>query len=156
MSDTVTAVARHRFAALTAEQVFDAWIDQDLVRLWMERHLKERDAAAALSRIEIDPVVGGQFLFADTRPESEAWGTYRALDRPGRVVFSWFVSAEEEAEDNSLVIIDIVPRDTGCDVTISHEMSAEWADYLDQTANAWQSMLEAIDKTFSRAPHTAD
>ena len=155
MSEFVTAVAQHKFAGLTAEQVFDAWVDGDLVRTWMGRHLKQRDAAAEVTRIEVDPVVGGRFLFADTRPESEAWGTYRTLDRPGRIVFSWFVSAEEETEDNSLVTIDIVPLGTGCDVTIKHEMSAEWADYVGQTANAWESMLTTIDNMFSGASDRA-
>ncbi len=145
MTENVTAFARHQFAKLSAEQAYDAWVDPATVRLWMEHHLKQSDTAADVTRIEINPSLGGRFLFADTREGSECWGYYRALERPRRIAFTWFVSPEEEAEDNSLVTIDIAPLGKGCAVTIGHEMSAEWADYVDQTAKAWASMLEAIE-----------
>ncbi|WP_196257986.1 SRPBCC family protein [Pelagibacterium limicola] len=149
MTDTVTAVARFEFAALAPQQVYDAWLDPARARAWGEYNLKERDPSAEVTRIEIDPVVGGRFLFADRRggEESEAWGYYRALEQPRRIVFTWFVTSEEEAEGNSTVTLEIVPTDGGCVATISHEMSGEWADYTDQTAEAWQGMLRAIERT---------
>jgi hypothetical protein len=30
-----------------------------------------------------------------------------------------------------------------------HDMSAEWADYIEQTANAWRGMLKSIEDTLS-------
>ncbi|MGH6978452.1 MAG: SRPBCC family protein [Brevundimonas sp.] len=149
MSDTVAATASHDFSSLTADAVYDAWTDQGLFRKWMERHLGERDEDARVTRVEADAVVGGRFDLADTREGSEAWGYYRVLERPERIAFTWFVSPEEEAEDNSLVTISIVPQGKGCAVTVSHRMDAEWADYVERTADAWKSMLEAIDQTFS-------
>lgn len=149
MSSTVTAMARHTFATLSPDAIYDAWTDADLLRKWLETHLRARDADAAVTRVEADAVVGGRFDLADTREGSEAWGYYRVLERPGRIVFTWFVSPEEEAEDNSLVTVTVSPQGSGSAVAIGHEMDAEWADYVDRTANAWKSMLEAIDATFS-------
>lgn len=145
MTDIVTAVARHEFAGLGAEQVYEAWLDAEKIRAWMMHHLKARDANAAITRIEVDPVVGGRFLFADTREGSEAWGYYRALEAPRRIVFTWFVSEEEEAEDNSTVSLELEPDGAGCVAIMRHEMSAEWAEYIEPTARAWKSMLEAIE-----------
>lgn len=149
MTDTVVAVARHEFADLAPEQVFDAWIDPAKVRAWGNYNLKERDPSAEVTRIEIDPVVGGRFVFADRREgeDSEAWGYYRALERPRRIVFTWFVTPEEEAEDNSTVTLEIVPDGKGSIATMSHEMSAEWAEYIEPTAKAWGGMLRAIEAT---------
>ena len=127
MTGTVKAIARHVFSTLTATQVYDAWVDEGQLRRWMEHHLKERDPAAAVTRVEVDAVVGGRFDFADTREGSEAWGYYRVLDRPRQIVFTWFVSAEEEEDDNSTVTLDLVPQDKGCVATMTHEMDAEWA-----------------------------
>jgi len=149
MSDTVTAVARHHFVGLMPDQVYDAWIDPATVRAWGARNLGDRDPSSAVTRIEIDPVVGGRFLFADIRDgeETETWGYYRALERPTRLVFTWFTSPEEEEEDRSTVTLEITPQDHGCVATMSHEMSAEWADYIEQTANAWKGMLISIEET---------
>ncbi len=146
---TVTARARHAFPRLSAGQVYAAWTQPELVRQCMSLQLQGKDPAIALRRVEIDPVVGGKFVFSDSREGSEAWGYYRALERPGRIVFSWFVSPEEEEEDNSTVTLEIMPEGAGCVVAASHEMSDEWADYIAQTAEAWRSMLEAIETALS-------
>ena len=145
MTDTVSAVARHEFATLTPKAVYDAWLDAGTMRHWMEHHLRRSHPDERVTRIELNPVVGGRFDLADTREGSEAWGYYRALERPGRIVFTWFVTPEEEAEDNSLVTIEISQAEAGCSASISHEMGVEWADYVEPTAKAWKSMLEAMD-----------
>jgi uncharacterized protein YndB with AHSA1/START domain len=115
----------------------------------MADHLRQQDEDAAITRIEVDAVVGGRFCFADTREGSEAWGYYEALERPERIVFSWFVSSDEEQEDKSDVAIEITPAGPGCAVTATHTMSDEWADYVDRTAAAWRSMLQSIDATLT-------
>ncbi len=150
MGEMVTAEASHRFATLRPEAVYDAWTDAAVARRWMDIHLKQSHPDEVVTKVEIDPRIGGRFAFADTREESDVWGFYRELDRPGRVVFSWFVTPEEEAEDRSLVSIDIVADGAGCVATVQHAMGAEWADYVDRTAKAWASMLEAIDMSLSR------
>lgn len=146
----VTARAEHAFENLSAEQVYDAWIRPEQVRDWMETQLRAKHPGIEVTRVEIDPIVGGKFLFADSRDGSEAWGYYKTLERAKTIVFSWFVSPEEEAEDNSVVNLEFEPREEGCLVRASHEMDAEWAEYMPQTAAAWSSMLAAIETTLSR------
>jgi len=145
MTGTVSASARHDFVGLAPEQVYSAWLDAATLRVWMARHLEESMPSEQVTRIETNPVPGGRFDFADTREGSAVWGYYRVLEKPRRIVFTWFVTPEEDEEDNSLVTIEIAPKGAGCAVTIRHDMGAEWADYVEPTAKAWASMLKAIE-----------
>ena len=119
---TVDAWAEHRFAALAPEAVFDAWTKPVALKAWMTLHLREREPDAEVTRVDVDAVPGGRYHFADSRDGSDAWGYYKVLQRPQKLAFSWFVSPEEEAEDNSLVTIEIVQDGAGSIARISHKM----------------------------------
>ena len=97
--------------------------------------------------VEIDARVGGRFTFSDMREAGEAihWGFYQEIDRPRRLVFTWFTSPEEAEENNSVVTLTIEPADDGCVATIVHSMDAQWAEYLKQTENGWHSLLSQVD-----------
>lgn len=40
--------------------------------------------------------------------------------------------------------IDIVPLETGCQLTLTHELHPDWADYASRTEAGWTKMLEAL------------
>lgn len=61
---------------------------------------------------------------------------------PSRQVFTWDVG--DVPSDGSRVLIDIIPLGTGCDLTLTHELHPDWADYVSRTEAAWTKMLEAI------------
>jgi hypothetical protein len=42
------------------------------------------------------------------------------------------------------VTIDIVPLEAGCQLTLSHELHPDWADYASPTEAGWTKMLEAL------------
>lgn len=141
---SVTARATHRFS-VSAERVFDAWVDPIKVRAWMKLP-HPVGGLRDIRRVEIDARVGGRFLFSDMRAAGEAvhWGEYRVLDRPRLLVFTWWTSEEDEKADASVVTLRFVPDGDGCVVTLEHTMSAEWADYVDRTASAWGGMLQQV------------
>lgn len=148
----VTATAQYRFSDVTPRQVYDAWLDPTLLRRWMTRNLGASPGVSEITGIEVDPRVGGRFRFAglqDGEP-SDSWGYYRELDPGRRLVFTWFVEADEEKEDNSTVTLVLEPEGSGTRATLSHAMDARWAEYVPQTAKAWQGMLKAIDETVDR------
>lgn len=99
-----------------------------------------------IGQIEIDPKVGGSFLFTDMRDGTAArhWGTYLELNRPRKIAFTWIVDPSEEP-DPSRVTMTIEPDGAGCVATIVHELDAKWADYIEQTENAWSCMMRATD-----------
>lgn len=144
MPKTVEARTVHVFKA-SAERVFDAWLDPAKVRLWSSQPVPGR-LPADIRRIEIDPRVGGGFTFSDMREDGEAvhWGTYLEIDRPRKLVFTWFTSEEEERENSSLVTLTIEPLDSGCRATIVHSMDERWAEWVKQTEKGWDTMLGQI------------
>lgn len=145
MSDLVQARVEHRFNKL-AEQVFDAWLHPDLVRQWLTASLASMGLPADVRRVEIEARVGGRFTWSDMRESGEAvhWGTYLAVERPNKLVFTWFTSPEDEADNSSVVTLTIHPDGTGCVATITHSMKAAYAEYLSQTERGWGTMLAHI------------
>ena len=134
----IRATVTRRFNA-SPERVFDTWLDPEKVMKWMFPN-------GDIVRVEIDPRVGGSFSFVDRRDGEEVdhTGEYLEIDRPRRLVFTWGIP--QYSPDFDRVIVDIVPVDTGSEVTLTHELHPDWAEYLDRTKDAWTIMLEAMAK----------
>jgi uncharacterized protein YndB with AHSA1/START domain len=144
MTETLaTAKVTHRFSA-SPERVYDAWLEPARVHAWMSAALKAMGQPGAMSRVEVDARVGGKFFFSDMREAGEAshWGTYRVLDRPRQIEFTWIVDASQEDEP-SIVTITIEPDGAGSLVTIVHEKI--FASYVEQTGMGWSNILRAMD-----------
>ena len=134
-----------RYMNAPAERVFDAWLDPDQVREWMAVSGSMKN----LSRVHIEPRLGGSFAFVDVRDgeKVEHVGHYLEIERPHRLAFTWRVKPEEES---STVSIDIVAQGSGCEATLKHELTPEWADYADRCEAAWAKMLGGIAQTLER------
>lgn len=96
-------------------------------------------------RAEIDARIGGSFAFVDRRDgkDVEHTGEYLEIARPRRLVFT--LSVDESAADR--VIVDIVPIETGCELTLMHEMRPEWAEYASRTEEGWSGILDGLAVT---------
>jgi uncharacterized protein YndB with AHSA1/START domain len=151
MTETLaTAKVTHRFTA-SPERVYDAWFDPAKLRTWMSAALKEMGLSGDIRRIEVDARVGGKFFFSDMREAGEAkhWGTYRVLDRPRKIEFTWIVDESQDA-DPSVVTIAIEPDGAGSIVTIVH--AKIWASYVEKVEMGWSRMLRAIDAMLNSSP----
>ena len=84
MSDAFDLTVQREIAA-TAERLFDAWLDAASFSRWM------RPSAISETRAENDPRVGGEFRIVMVRDGTDVVhrGTYREIDRPRRLVFTW-------------------------------------------------------------------
>lgn len=145
METSVEAKVEHRYNKL-AEQVFDSWLQPDQVRIWLRAALLNMDLPGDVRRVEIDARVGGHFTWSDMREGGEAvhWGSYLSIERPHRLVFTWFTNPKDEAENASVVTLTLQPSDTGCVATLRHEMKADYAQYLSQTEQGWSAMLSHV------------
>jgi len=142
-TNAVRARVSRRFEA-SAEEVFDAWLDPQLAREWFAPGLGE------MTRAEIDARVGGTFWLVQRRNGEEAQhtGEYLEIDRPSRLVFTW---RTPPLTDTSRVIIEIARLDGGCEVTVTHEMDAKWAPFVERAAGAWLKMADSIARLLGRA-----
>jgi uncharacterized protein YndB with AHSA1/START domain len=134
------SVSRHFDAS--PERLFDAWLDPEMIGKWMfGPALREEEVL----RIVADARVGGSFSFLVRRQgqEIDHVGKYREIDRPRRLVFTWGIAGDSERE--SLVIIEIVPQESGAELSLIHEMDPKWADYSSRTEAGWTKMLAALE-----------
>ena len=126
----------------TADRIYDAFLDPVQAGKFMFA-----TPTGKMIRAEIEPRVGGAFLFIDQRPNGNAehYGTFVELQRPKRLAFRFAV--EKNAKDSDLVTIDIVARDRRCEVVLTHEMSAQFAEFKDRVAEGWTSILSGLAAT---------
>jgi uncharacterized protein YndB with AHSA1/START domain len=84
MTDDYAVTVRREIAA-RAEDLFDAWLDAASLGIWL------KPGGIRGTRAETDPREGGAFRIVMLEDESEILhtGTYREIDRPRRLVFTW-------------------------------------------------------------------
>jgi uncharacterized protein YndB with AHSA1/START domain len=70
-------------------------------------------------------------------------GEYLEIDRPRRLVFTFAVP--KFSTENTRVTVDIVPLDTGCELTLTHE--GVLPDYAARTESGWGKILDALAAT---------
>ena len=139
----VTVRVTRRFTA-SAERVFDAWLDPTMIGRWMfGPDVRDEE----IVRLTLDARVGGTFSFVVRRQgeEIDHVGEYLELDRPKRLAFTWGVKGD--STDFSRVVIEIQRQEQGADLTLTHELHPDWADYAARTEAGWTTMLNALAET---------
>lgn len=125
------------------EQVFDAWLDTEMIGRWMfGPGVRDEE----IVNLESHPEKGGTFSFVVRRGDEELnhLGTYLEIERPVRLVFTWGVKSE--SEDESVVTIELESTENGCRLTLTHTLDPKWAEYTDRTREGWSHMLDKLKK----------
>ena len=138
MSNQVKVALRvaRRFAA-SAERVFDAWLDPTRVGKWLFA-----TKTGQMVRVEIDARVGGSFVIVDRRDgvDIEHVGTYLAIERPRKLVFTFAVP--HYSSESTRVTVEITPLGTGCELTLTQEgVLPDWAS---RTESGWKAILDGL------------
>jgi uncharacterized protein YndB with AHSA1/START domain len=133
VTDEYTVTVRREIEA-TAEELFDAWLDQESLGQWFKA------GTATETRAEIDPRVGGGFriVMLDAEDDFVHIGTYREIERPRRLVFTW--SSKATHHRDSIVTVTFEPSASSTVVEI-HQVglpdeqarashTAGWSDIL--------------------------
>ena len=123
-----------------AEQVFDAWLDPDKAGKFLFA-----TPTGTMVKAEIDPRVGGGFTITDRRDGVDVvhLGTYVEISRPWRLVFDFNVDGSE----SSRVTIEIITLDSGCELTLTHQLSSKWKEYTDRMTNGWTMILKGLARS---------
>lgn len=131
-----------RFAA-APERVFDAWLAPAMIgRFMFGAHLRDE----AVVSLQNEPRVGGQFHFKVKRGGHllDYTGTYRAIERPRRLAFSWGVN--QESGDSSVVVIEIEAQGDGCVLILTRSMASHWAVHAERTRAGWTKIADDLGR----------
>lgn len=140
-SQSATAHVRHTFTA-SAEDVFDAWLDADVLARWMFHPNIRQEEVINLS---LDGRPGGTFRFHVRRGDEklEYYGTYYDVNRPTQLVFSW-ISAKDHKK--TLVSVTIQENNTGCELNLTHELGACAEDYIHFVEMRWRAEFAILSE----------
>ncbi|MEO8907077.1 MAG: SRPBCC domain-containing protein [Microbacteriaceae bacterium] len=98
------AIVVSRMINASAERLFDAWLDPDSIAIWL------RPGDAPGTSATIDPRVGGHFtIVMNAASPVIHGGTYRVIDRPRRLVFTWSSRMTDDRETQ--VTVDFIAQD---------------------------------------------
>jgi uncharacterized protein YndB with AHSA1/START domain len=142
-SETVLVLTR-TFAA-PREKVFRAWTDPALLKKWWAAGPGFTPTVA-----EIDLRVGGRYRLGMRAPDADAdyvvAGTYREVQRPARLVYTW--AWEGAGAPETLVTVEFLDRGAQTEVILTHEQFADASD-RDQHASGWSGCLDNLARVLT-------
>jgi uncharacterized protein YndB with AHSA1/START domain len=137
-----TVVEIRRCLAAAPGKVFGAFADAALVSRWLSP-----SPEVALHVLHYDFREGGAYRFAYRVPGGETMhvnGTFRAIERPSRIVFSWIIEPpDEHAGIRSEVTVRIAPDGDGAALVIRHEQLTQ-AGAARRHAEGWSGALDRL------------
>jgi uncharacterized protein YndB with AHSA1/START domain len=101
------------------------------------------------SSITTDPRVGGEFeiLMQTPRGEIPHTGTYRKIDRPKRLAFTW--NSDSAGSRNSLVTLDFNPAGRGTELVLTHENLPSRQE-ADNHRKGWTRVLDQMSQVYAK------
>jgi uncharacterized protein YndB with AHSA1/START domain len=139
VTDEYSLTIRRAIAA-PAEALFDAWVDAQSLGSWM------RPDGIRETRAETDPRVGGAFRIVMVTDESDVLhtGTYREIDRPHRLVFTWSSPATHFRD--SLVTVTFQPSTPGSTVVEIHQVGLPDEEARLSHEKGWSDALAELGR----------
>ena len=127
-----------RFEA-PAERVFDSWLDPETAGLWLFA-----TPDGEMRRVAIEPWAGGRWEIVEARNGEEFvhTGTYEAVERPERLVFTLAVLNYGPEEER--VKIAIASAGEGCDLTLVQTRRSGAPATAEQIERGWSHVLAAL------------
>lgn len=143
MSVPAPGVEVQRFLGAPPERVFAAFADPGLVARWLRP-----SPDIALTVLAFDFRQGGGYRFAYDVPDGQRMivgGTYRVIERPSRLVFSWVIDPPDvHAGIDSEVTVTLATRGSGTALTIRHARF-DRPDADQRHEQGWRGALDLLE-----------
>ncbi len=141
--DTATSLRLERTFAADPETVFRAWTERDRIVNW------SCPEGATLEDVAIDLKVGGSYELRMRGPGGEsytAFGVYREVTVPNRLVYTWDWREPENAVGETLVTVEFRSADDGgTRLVLTHERFPD-AEQAAGHEEGWTSSLTRLER----------
>ena len=134
------AVTVRREIAAPVETLYDAWLDAESLGTWL------RPRVISETRAETDPREGGEFRIVMVRDGSDIvhQGTYREIDRPRRLVFTWSSPATDHRD--SVVTVTFEPLASGSTMVEIHQVGLPDEVSRASHTEGWSDALAELER----------
>lgn len=143
---TQPPIVMRRVIKAPREKVFDALVNPDLIRRWM------CPETLTVASIDNDPVVGGGFRLVMQHEDGRrhpARGTYREIDPPVRLAFSWMWETEEMAGIETEITIELTSQGEDTLFVMTHAgLPSEYERQSHQ--GGWTSAINQLERLFQQ------
>ncbi len=144
-TDTDTILRISKVIPAAREAVFSAWIDPEQIKQW------SCPPAASVLDAEVDLEVGGAFRIQMRGMEGAiytAFGAYREIDRPSRLVYTWDWEEQDRAVGETIVTVEFIDRGDSTEVVVTHEEFPS-AEATEGHRQGWAGSLEQLERLFA-------
>lgn len=136
-----------KYLPVPPEVVFDAWTTPEHMSNWFS------PAGMPVSVPKLDLRVGGEYQ-VDMHGEGKDYvhtGKYIEIDRPNRLVFSWFSDGTEHKE--TIVTLDLKTDGDGTMLRLTHERFPSEKS-RDEHNGGWSEILDRLESIFAERKDT--
>ena len=126
------------------DAVFRAWTEPDRIREW------SCPPGGTIRDSQVDLVPGGPYrllIEAEGGTFHTAFGVYREVDPPSRLVYTWDWEEPEAAVGETLVTVEFVADGASTEVVLAHEGFAA-AEAAEGHRLGWTWSLERLEALF--------
>ena len=147
MSDR-TLVLRRSYPDVTPDEMFEAWTAPDLVAEWYGPEGFTNDIEFMEAR------AGGGYRLIMNAPDGQKFalrGTFRAVERPTKVSFTWIWEEAPPGADpqETLVTVDIRAAGSATEIVLTHEDFRDTAQ-RDMHVEGWSGSLDKLGRFLAR------
>lgn len=143
-SEAATALEVRRIINAPPDAVFRAWTDPEKLRRW------SCPEDATVADVSVDLRVGGQYrirMKGGTGKTHTAFGVYREIERPHRLVYTWDWEEDESRMGETVVTVTFNEQGPKTEVVLTHEMFPA-PEVRDGHAQGWESLLNQLERIF--------
>lgn len=139
MTEAVESLRLARVVRADRQAVWNAWTRPEEMKRWA------CPAPGGLKEATADLRVGGSFTMRMEVEgvEHNAFGTYREVDEPNRLVYSWDWREEDQQMGETLVTVEFRDVEGGTEVVLTHE-GFPVAEARDGHGEGWALCLDHL------------
>ncbi len=144
-TETGTALQLSRVIKADRETVFKAWTEAEHLRRW------SCPEGIDIADVQVDLSVGGAFQIRMLNPEGQthtAYGTYREIERPRRLVYTWDWREDDQKVGETLVTVEFNALGDSTEVVLTHERFPS-AEAKSEHEKGWSSCLNRLEALFA-------